>query len=99
MPLSVLVRTYTGEILARSLHPAIASICDSARERGMAMLGCVDKYDDTVFNKAQVSHIRGELKQLRTLCAPNETEALSELMNLVDLVSARPHRYLVFNGD
>ncbi|MCT9112668.1 hypothetical protein ACFWD7_57970 [Streptomyces mirabilis] len=99
MPLSILVRTYTGEVLATSLHPAIGAICESARKRGLVMLGCVDKYDDTVFNRTQVSHIRGELVRLRELCDADETVALSELVKLLDVVSERPHRYLVFNGD
>ncbi|MGW1913218.1 hypothetical protein ACWCQS_21395 [Streptomyces sp. NPDC002076] len=99
MPLSILVRTYTGEILATSVHPGIGAICESARKRGLAMLGCVDKYDDTVFNRTQVSHIRGELLQLHELCEADEAAALSELVKLLDVVSERPHRYLVFNGD
>lgn len=63
------------------------------------MLGCVDKYDDTVFNRTQVSHIRGELLHLHELCEADEAAALSELVKLLDVVSERPHRYLVFNGD
>ncbi|MER6025614.1 hypothetical protein [Streptomyces sp. NPDC001851] len=99
MPLSILVRTYTGEVLATSAHPAIGAICESARKRGLVMLGCVDKYDDTVFNRTQVSHLREELVQLREHCAADETEALAELAKLMDVVSERPHRYLLFNGD
>ncbi|MFE0508848.1 hypothetical protein [Streptomyces sp. NPDC058964] len=99
MPLSILVRTYTGEVLATSLHPAIGALCATARERGLVMLGWVDKYDDTVFNRTQVSHMREELVELRRHCATEEAEALAELMKLMDLVSERPHRYLLFNGD
>lgn len=99
MPLSILVRTYTGEVLATSVHPAIGAVCESARKRGLVMLGYVDKYDDTVFNRTQVTHIREELVQLREHCAADETEALAELTKLIDMVAERPHRYLLFNGD
>ncbi|MFJ5530566.1 hypothetical protein [Streptomyces sp. NPDC093261] len=99
MPLSILVRTYTGEVLATSVHPSIGAVCESARKQGLVMLGCVDKYDDTVFNRNQVSHIRGEVAQLRELCVADEMEALSELTELLEVVSERPHRYLLFNGD
>lgn len=65
MALSVLVRTYSGEVLSELLSPAIASLCDPAGARNLPYPGVVDVYDDTVFNRLQAPRIVVELESLR----------------------------------
>jgi hypothetical protein len=62
------------------------------------MLGAVDPYDDTRFNRLQVQTVRNELRQLADL-TEDVTAAACELLSLVDLVDLRPHRYLILVGD
>ncbi len=99
MALSVLVRTYTGEILARSVHRAHGQLCSSARKEGLPLLADVDPYDDTIFNSLQVKRLAAELESLRQSVSTPEDEAISEVVELIELVLVKPHRYLVFNGD
>jgi hypothetical protein len=97
--LTVLVRTYTGEVISTSTHRAIGSLCELAQERGLSLLGNIDKYDDTVFNRQQVARIRVELDELRGFGGDEKDEAIGEIAHLVDIVVEKPHRYLFFNGD
>lgn len=94
-----MVRTYSGEVLDRSENRALNRLFDSAAARGLLLMGHVDPYDDTVFNQLQVRLISLELKALIPFLTPDEAIAAREVGNLAELVSERPHRYLVINGD
>ena len=50
MPISVHVRTSTGETVTTCTHAAISSLCRRAESLALPMLGYVDPYDDTWFN-------------------------------------------------
>ena len=63
------------------------------------MLAHVDPYGDTIFNRAQMSELAGELT---TIQADLDGEALSTARALCILIAAHgsaPHRYLWFIGD
>jgi hypothetical protein len=95
----VLVETFTGERLASSVNPLLNQLIRSAKSCGLPLLGDVDHYDTTVFNQSQLPRLQSELAELQSLVAPSEQEAISELLELADLVAKTPHRYLIFNGD
>jgi hypothetical protein len=99
MALSVLVRTFTGTVLRSSTDSGLHAICVLARERGLPLLGHIDPYDNTIFNRMQAEVIRSELGSLTKISGPEYKASLEGLIDLVNLVVERPHRYLVFNGD
>lgn len=99
MPISVTVKTYTGETLATCTHQAIGSLCRRAGTLALPMLGYVDPYDDTWFNKSQMRLLIPELKALIDSASAPEAEAATELLSLADLLDHKPHRYLIFVGD
>ena len=65
----------------------------------MSMLGHVDPYDDTVFNRTQMRAVTPELEALAAGSPPEVAQAASDVLALVAQVDEKPHRYLVFNGD
>ena len=84
MPISVNVRTYTGETLAACTHPAIGDLCRRAETLALPMLGYVDPYDDTWFNKSQMRLLVPELEALINSCLSTRGRGRSR--------SARPGR-------
>ena len=89
----------TGKVEATCTHPAILTLCRRASDLALPMLGHVDEYDDTVFNRAQMRAVTPELTALADESSLNLAEAASDLLSLAAQVERRPHRYLVFNGD
>lgn len=51
------------------------------------------------FNELQLSKLLVEFEALRKTGSPLEVEAIAEIVELIELASAKPHRYLVFIGD
>jgi hypothetical protein len=101
MPISANVRTYTGETLAACTHPAIGDLCRRAATLALPMLGYVDPYDDTWFNKSQMRLLVPELEALmNSASAPEaEAEAAAAVLALAEQLEHKPHRYLIFVGD
>ncbi|MFE4455097.1 hypothetical protein [Streptomyces sp. NPDC056796] len=99
MGISVDVRTFTGEIEATCGHPSIPALCERAAHQNLPLLGCVDPYDDTVFNRSQLRILIPELLSLADDSAAEEAEAADEILSLAAQVERKAHRYLVFNGD
>uniref|UniRef100_A0AAU3IGF0 Uncharacterized protein n=1 Tax=Streptomyces sp. NBC_01393 TaxID=2903851 RepID=A0AAU3IGF0_9ACTN len=99
MGISVEVRTYMGAVEATCVHPAIAALCRRAASQNLPLLGCVDPYDDTVFNRLQLKGLVPELRALADGSNADEAEAVHEILALTAQVERKAHRYLVFNGD
>ncbi|MFI1205664.1 hypothetical protein ACH4VR_40650 [Streptomyces sp. NPDC020883] len=99
MGISVQVRTFTGEVEATCVHPSIAALCGRAASQNLPLLGFVDLYDDTVFNRSQLRVLIPELRALADGAAAEEVEAVHEILALTAQVERKAHRYLVFNGD
>ncbi|MFF4922370.1 hypothetical protein ACFY4B_17455 [Kitasatospora sp. NPDC001261] len=99
MPISVTVRTYTGETLAVCTHPAIGDLCRRAETLALPLLGYVDPYDDTWFNRSQMRLLVPELKALVDSASAPEAEAAAEVLALAEQLEHKPHRYLVFRGN
>ncbi|MFI6495656.1 hypothetical protein [Streptomyces sp. NPDC050564] len=99
MLISVIVRTYTGEILVTCTHPAIGSMCRRAATLALPMLGHVDPYDDTWFNKSQRRLVLPELNSLTDSASAPEAAAAAEVLALAEMLERKPHRYLIFVGD
>ena len=96
MGTTVHVRDFRGELLQRG-SAEMGGLLAAARQARLPLLGSVDEYDDTVFNRSQVALVLEELDRLE-LSADLE-HARSELISMAVRVQQRPHRYLVFNGD
>lgn len=99
MPISVRVQTYTGETLAICTHPAVDALCRRAESLALPMLGYVDRYDDTLFNRSQMRLLVPELKSLLDSGSAAEAEAVTQLLALTELLEHKPHRFLMFVGD
>ncbi|WP_405651391.1 hypothetical protein OG581_12555 [Streptomyces sp. NBC_01386] len=99
MGISVQVRTFTGAVEATCVHPAIAAVCGRAARQNLPLLGCVDPYDDTMFNRSQLKVLVPELGVLADGSTADEAEAVHEILALTAQVERKAHRYLVFNGD
>lgn len=97
--MSIVVRTFTGEALARSEHKALNRLFAAAASKGHLFTGCVDPYDDTIFNRLQVRSVLLELEALLPFLATDEAAAAVEVKKLAELVCERPHRYLAVSGD
>ncbi|MDT9681153.1 hypothetical protein RND61_03540 [Streptomyces sp. TRM76323] len=99
MGISVQVRTFTGTVEATCAHPSVPALCERATSQNLPLLGCVDPYDDTVFNQSQLRVLIPELRALAEGAAAEEAEAVHEILALAAQVDRKAHRYLVFNGD
>lgn len=99
MGISVQVRTFAGAVEATCVHPSIADLCRRAASQNLPMLGYVDPWDDTVFNRSQLRVLIPELRVLANGSATEEAEAVHEILALTAQVERKAHRYLVFNGD
>ncbi|KAB2347282.1 hypothetical protein [Actinomadura rudentiformis] len=99
MGMSVQIRTYTGSLEGTCVHPAIWALCQSAERAGLPLLGHVDRYDNTTFNRLQMKPVLAELDQIAADASPDEREAVREIVALIQQCERKPHRYLVFNGD
>ncbi|GAA1139387.1 hypothetical protein F4556_006946 [Kitasatospora gansuensis] len=99
MPISVHLRTYTGETLAICSHPSINALCLRAHNLGLPGLGHVDPEDNTVFNRLQLRLLIPELIRLAQEAPTGEAEAARELLALTEQMQSKPHHVLLFNGD
>jgi hypothetical protein len=99
MGISVQVRSYGSAVEATCTHPAIAALCERARHLDLPLLGCVDPFDDTVFNQSQMRLVVPELRRLAEEASVGERRAAQEILVLTGRIERKPHRYLLFNGD
>ena len=96
MGMTVYVSDFSGEILRRG-QVDVRDLVEAARRARLPFLAHVDEYDNTIFNRMQLSVLLSELEELaRAGAASSQVDEVSEF---AAVVSARPHRYLVFNGD
>jgi len=91
------VRDYTGSVLCWGALD-MRDLLRAANGQALPLLGNVDEYDDTVFNRQQLRVVIGELDQIARTSSGLDPQ-LQELDGMVARVQERPHRYLVFNGD
>ena len=63
----------------------------------MPMLGCVDEYDDTYFNRSQMRLLVPELEELAGSSPPAEAAMATQLLNLAKTVAI--HDQMIFVGD
>jgi hypothetical protein len=99
MGISVQIRAYDGTIEATCIHPAIGALCQRASRLEMPMIGCIDPYDDTVFNRSQMRLVVPELRRLAEEAPDGEAQAALDIIGLTSRIDRKPHRYLLFNGD
>ena len=90
------VRDFRGGILRQGVIE-MSELLAAARQARLPFLGCVDEYDNTVFNQLQAAVVREELARIESF--PGLESAVAEVRSMIDEVQQRPHRYLVFNGD
>jgi hypothetical protein len=99
MGISVQIQAYGGAIEATCTHPAIGALCQRASRLGLPMIGYVDPYDDTVFNRSQMRLVVPELHRLTEESSDDEAQAALEIIDLTSRIERKPHLYLLFNGD
>ena len=64
------------------------------------MLSYIDWYGYTVFNHAQMVHLKRELVDVMPLCVnQSERDLIAQIQALVETGIATPLQYLVFDGD
>jgi hypothetical protein len=97
--ISVRVLTDNGMTEALSTHPGIGRVCLLAEESAFPMLGYVDPYGDTTFNRSQMRLVIPELRALIERGTEDESDAAREILTLAERVEHDIHTYLVFEGD
>jgi hypothetical protein len=98
VPISADVIDHSGNRVDLVARPGINDLVDHARAEGMPMLGWVDPYGHTTFNRLQMQLVRPELERLQA-DVPALSELVDQLLALTDIVAQRPHRCLRFLGD
>ncbi|GAA1722861.1 hypothetical protein GCM10009765_83550 [Fodinicola feengrottensis] len=65
------------------------------------MIGHIDPYGNTIFNRSQMRALRAEIDVCRTdeRVKPGAVEFLLEISRLCELGDKRPHKFLWFLGD
>ncbi|MFE4263755.1 hypothetical protein [Streptomyces sp. NPDC056883] len=84
MGISVQVRTFTGVVEATCVHPSIADLCRRTASQNLPLLGYVDPYDDTVFNRSQLRVLIPELRALADSSVTEEAEAVFDRVDESD---------------
>lgn len=100
MGLKVVLKTETGTEL-KSLPRYFGELITFSERIDFPLLGHIDPYGDTIFNRLQMESISLELKQLLD-AGPDSDEKRSFIESLIAICAEglrRPHRYLWFSGD
>ena len=102
MPIAVCLRTESGDTL-NSVHesPGAGQVLPILNIGEFPMLGHVDPYGNTIFNRSQMRAIVAEIDRLVGTSAVNEqqSEFLLQVKELCAEGLARQHRFLWFLGD
>jgi hypothetical protein len=94
--IDVTVVSNLGEVRGRVSGVEINDLCRRASEAGMPMLGYVDEYDDTCFNRSQMRLLIPELERPTTSAPPAEANIATHLLELARRVST--HDQMIFAG-
>ncbi|HEX2772414.1 MAG TPA: hypothetical protein VHN18_08310 [Micromonosporaceae bacterium] len=97
MAIEVMVVSNLGKVHGRVSGTEINELCRRANGAGLPMLGYVDEYDDTYFNRSQMRLLIPELEQLARSAPPAEANMATQLLELARRVST--HDQMIFAGD
>jgi hypothetical protein len=101
MAISVVLKDRTGEVLAQMPRPYVPLVSWADRTE-YPILGHVDLYGNTIYNRAQMETLVAELDRLRQLLAEPDERARAIVDGLQEVCAEgvrNPHRYLWFVGD
>ena|SRR5215216_5178421 len=101
MAISVVLKNRAGEVLARMPRPYIPLVSWADRTE-YPILGHVDLYGNTIYNRGQMETLVAELDRRRRLFgeADESARAIADWLQEVCAEGVRkPHRYLWFVGD
>jgi hypothetical protein len=101
MAVSVVLRNYSGETLA-SLPCAYMPLTSVADREMYPILGHVDPYGRTIYNRLQMQTLVEELDRIRAAGSDLDAERLAVIDGLRELCVKglhRPHTLLWFLGD
>ena len=98
MPWTVRVVDYNGKPVGDDV------VCDfdvgPVADEMFPLLGSIDEYDDTRFNRLQLQRFLKEWEQVRERAASlGKGDQWQQIKHLVSTVDEEPLRYLVFIGD
>jgi hypothetical protein len=99
----VSVRDEKGARLAESGRPTGSTnpLAKAADATAFPMLGSIDPYGNTIFNRIQMMRLAEEVRRLIRAAefTPDERSFLEEILEFCAMGTAKYHRYLWFVGD
>ena len=101
MGVNAVLETRAGEVLSRVDDESgiLAKVLPEGAFARYPLLGCVDRYGDTVFNGLQAVHVLAEITMLSNGLPQAEVAVLGAVRDLAVRCEAGPHLYLRFEGD
>lgn len=96
-----MLKDYSGNVLARLDRTYVPLVTwDDIKE--YPILGHVDSYGNTIYNRAQMRTIQTELQRIQDAFPQLDSDSSEVIEKLKELCSEgmkRPHRFLWFLGD
>lgn len=102
MGVDISLQTEDGKVLDTVGDPAniLQHLLPTQPNDQIKLLGYVDWYGDTIFNRGQMKAILADLDQLsKNAVDPEHAHLLKRIKQLAERCSAEPHLYLRFRGD
>jgi hypothetical protein len=98
--ISVVLKDEAGNVLARMPRPYVPLLSGEALPE-YPMLGHIDPYGNTIYNRGQMRTLRTELGRLTDSAELSNTsnDVVQQLLAICAEGLQRPHRYLWFVGD
>jgi hypothetical protein len=101
MGMSVVLKNRTGEVLVRLPRPYVPLVSWTERAE-YPILGYVDPYGNTIYNRGQMETLMEELVRIRQASLELSEDTRASIDGLLELSAKgvqKPHRYLWFIGD
>ena len=101
MGISVVLKDLAGEVLMRLACPYIPVVSWADRTE-YPILGHVDPYGNTIYNRGQMETLMTELERVRRKSHAADVDAKAAIEGLREVCAEgikKPHRYLWFLGD
>lgn len=101
MGISVILKDQTGEVLVRLGKPYLPLVGWADRSE-FPMLGHIDPYGNTVYNRGQMNTLLLELERVRDNLSTTEVDKEKDIEELDSICTEgmkKPHRFLWFVGD
>jgi hypothetical protein len=98
MPLGIVLQDENGQVIER-LADRSGGVSRLISDFENGLLGQVDPYGDTVFNRVQAAALLQEWAKVEERASAAERELCTAIRQFIQRVALGPHLYLKFVGD